>query len=92
MRPSSQGTSRISNIDSCDIGYSEVEAIIHEWVIGKNAARDREILHYWLLDGLTQEEMTTRYMLAHPDMPISKDTVKRIIKKRAPQIFKHFPG
>ena len=75
-----------------DLGYSGVEALIREWIIGKNAERDREILRYWLLDGLTQEEITTRYMLAHPDIPISRDTVKRIIKHRSPQLFRHFPG
>ena len=74
-----------------DLSYSALQGIISEWVIGKNAERDREVMALWLLDGLTQDEITTRYMLAHPDMPISKDTVKRIIKDRAPKIFRHFP-
>ena len=74
------------------MNYSDVAAIIQEWVIGKNAERDREIMRYWLLDGLTYEEIATRYMLAHPDAPISLDTVKRTIYRRKPQIFKHFPG
>ena len=75
-----------------DLSCSELKGIISEWVIGKHAERDREVMALWLVDGLTQEEIATRYMLNHPDMPISKDTVKRIIKDRAPKIFKHFPG
>lgn len=74
------------------MSYSEVAAIIQEWVIGRNAERDREIMRYWLLDGLTYEEIANRYMLAHPDCPISSDTVKRTIYKRKASIFKHFPG
>lgn len=74
------------------MSYTEVAGIIQEWIIGRNAERDREILRYWLLDGLTYEEISTRYMLAHPDEPISSDTVKRTIYRRKPQIFAHFPG
>ena len=82
--------SRTNKFDG--LSYSEIKAIINEWVIGRNAERDREILCLWLLDGLTYEEIATRYMLAHPESPISSDTVKRTIYTRKPQIFKHFPG
>ena len=80
------------NARSPDLSYSDVDAIIREWVIGKNAERDREILRYWLLDGLTLNDIAERYMIAHQDRSISVDTVKRIIRNRKPQIFKHFPG
>ena len=75
-----------------DIGYTRVQELIHEWVIGENAERDREIMEYWLLVGLSYDAIADRYMLAHPDMPISVDTVKRVIKKRKAKLFKHFPG
>lgn len=75
-----------------DIGYSGMEALINEWVIGKNGERDREIMRYLLLDGLTRNEITTRYMLAHPDKPITIDTVNRAIRKRRKQIYAHYPG
>lgn len=79
-------------IQQKDIGYSELEAIIHEWVIGDDAERDREIMKYWLLDGLTHDAIALRYMLNHPDMPISRDTVRRIIRKRENRILAHCPG
>lgn len=75
-----------------DIGYSGMDALIQEWCIGRNGERDREIMRYRLLDGLTMEEIATRYMIAHPERPISVDTVKRVIKGRIPQILKHYPG
>lgn len=74
------------------LSYSQVDEIIHEWVIGENAERDREIMRYWLLDGLSYDEITKRYMLAHPDAYICIDTVKRVIKRRKTPIFAHFPG
>ena len=75
-----------------DLGYSAVYALIQEWVIGKDAERDREIMRYWLLDGLTHNQIARRYQDAHPDMPICEDTVKRIISRRKQRLFKHFPG
>jgi len=75
-----------------DIGYSGMEALIHEWVIGKNGERDREIMRYLLLDGLTRDEITDRYAKQHPDKPITIDTVNRAIRKRRPQIYEHYPG
>lgn len=76
-------------IESPETGYSKVEALIHEWVIGDNAERDREVLCYWLLDGLTYEAITERYMLAHPTLSLSEATVKRIINNRSPKLFEH---
>ena len=74
------------------LGYSGTKALINEWVVGMNAERDREIMCYRLLDGLSIEDVTARYADAHPSEQISKDTVKRAILDRNPQIFKHFPG
>lgn len=74
------------------LGYSGVDALIHEWVIGKNAERDRELMRYYLLDGLSIKGCADRYAEAHPDMQVSDDTVKRALKKRKHQVFDHFPG
>lgn len=75
-----------------NISRQTVYAIIDEWVIGERAERDREILLYLFIDGLTYEQIADRYQEHHPDCPVSIDTIKRIIKKRKHQIFKHFPG
>lgn len=74
------------------LGYSGIDALIQEWVVGKNAERDRELMRYYLLDGLSIHGCTNRYADAHPDLQVSDDTVKRAIKKRRHQIFEHFPG
>lgn len=74
------------------INRQMLEEIIGNWVIGDKAERDREIMKYRLIDGLTIEQITNRYQDRHPDCPISNDTVKRAIHKREKQIFKHFPG
>ena len=74
------------------LGYSGVTELINEWVVGTNAERDREIMRYRLLDGLSIRCITDRYAEAHPDTYVSEDTVKRAIKERVPQIFAHFPG
>ena len=71
------------------VSYSMLQNLINEWVIGDNAERDREILTYRLLDGLTYDETTTRYMLKHPDKPICKDTVIRAVKRRSKEVFRH---
>lgn len=65
---------------------SQIRCIIEDWV---HSERDREVLCYRLIDGLTFEGIANRYQAAHPDCPLSTDTVKRIIKKCEPQIFKH---
>lgn len=71
---------------------SDIIDAINEWVIGRNGERDREILIYRLIDGLTYEQIATRYQERHPNEPLSVDTIKRAIYKREPQLFKHFPG
>ena len=75
-----------------NINRQTLQEIINNWVIGDKAERDREIMVYRLIDGLTIEQIATRYQDRHPDCPICADTVKRAIHKREKQIFKHFPG
>ena len=65
---------------------SQIRQIIADWV---HSERDREVLCYRFIDGLTLEQISNRYQAAHPDYPLSTDTVKRIIKKCEPQLFKH---
>ena len=65
-----------------DISRTQLESLIDEWIIGKNAARDRMILKERLIDGVCYEPLAERH-----EMPVSQ--VKRIIYKRQNQLFKH---
>ena len=67
---------------------SQIRAAIEEYV---HSERDREVLCFRFIDGLTMEQITCRYQERHPDVPISVDTVKRIIKKQEPILFRHIP-
>lgn len=68
---------------------SQIRDIIAEWI---HSERDREILCYRLIDGLTIDQICTRYQDKHPDYPLSCDTVKRIIRKNEQTLFRHLPG
>lgn len=74
------------------VSRSDIINSINEWVIGRNGERDREILIYRLIDGLTYEQIANRYQERHPQEPLSVDTIKRAIYKREEQLYKHFPG
>lgn len=65
-----------------DISRSQLESLIDEWIIGKNAERDRTILKERLIDGICYEPLAERH-------DISVSQVKRIIYKRQNQLFKH---
>lgn len=61
---------------------SEIEALIDEWIIGKNAYRDRLILKDRLLDGLTYEKIAEKH-----DMSVRH--IKTIVYKTQEKLFKH---
>ena len=65
-------------------GYSrsEIEAAIDEWVVGRNAERNREILYRRLVDGITYEALAEEF-----DMSVRQ--IKRIIYAAQEIIFKH---
>ena len=64
---------------------SELEAIIHEWVIGRNAERDRAIISRRLFDGITFERLAEEF-----DM--SPRQIRTICHKREKEIYAHVPG
>jgi len=64
-----------------DYSRSDIEYLINEWVIGKNAERDREIMRRRLIDGICYEPLAEEFDLSTPQ-------IKRIIYKRNNQIFK----
>ena len=65
-----------------DLSRTEIEFAIDEWIIGKNAERDRKVLRRRLIDGVTFEKLAE-------EQELSVSQVKRIIWKNAEIIFRH---
>ena len=65
-----------------DLSRTEIEFAIEEWIIGKNAERDRKVLRRRLIDGVTFERLAE-------EQELSVSQVKRIIWKNAEIIFRH---
>jgi len=65
-----------------DLSRSEIDKLIDEWVIGKNAERDRKILRRRLFDGICYEPLAEEFDL-------SVRNIKNIVYKRERQIFLH---
>ena len=47
-----------------DLPKSELDALIEQWIIGKNAERDRAILRRRLFDGITFEKLSEEFELS----------------------------
>ena len=65
-----------------DLSRSEIEYLIDEWIVGKNAYRDREVLKRRLCDGITFERLGEEFDL-------SVRQVKNIVYKCEKQLYKH---
>lgn len=65
-----------------DYSRTQIENAIEEWIVGKNAERDRKILKRRLIDGICYEPLAEEFELSVPQ-------VKRIIYKGEEKIFKH---
>lgn len=65
-----------------NLSKSQIDALINEWIIGKNAERDREILRRRLFDGLTFELIALEF-----DMSVRQ--IKNIVYKGERKIFSH---
>ena len=68
-----------------NLSRHELESVIDNWILGRNAYRDREILKRRLCDGITYE------MLAE-EFDLSVRQVKNIVYKNEKIIFKHLRG
>ncbi len=68
-----------------DLCRSDIERLMHEWLIGPNAERDRKILARRLFDGITFERLAEEFDL-------SVRCTKMIVYKGTDKIFKHIPG
>lgn len=64
---------------------SDIEKLMHEWMIGPNAERDRAILARRMFDGITYERLAEEF-------DISVRSAKTIVYKGQSRIFKHLHG
>ena len=65
-----------------DLCRSDIEKLLDEWIIGRNAERDRAILRRRLFDGITFERLAEEF-----DLSVSQ--TKRIIWKNSKIVFRH---
>ena len=65
-----------------DISRTEIEFAIDEWIIGKNAERDRKVIRRRLIDGVTFERLAE-------EQELSVSQVKRIIWRGSGIVFRH---
>jgi len=66
--------------DAGNLSTADVERLIDSWIFSE---RDRAILKRRLIDGITFEKLAEEFEL-------SVVQVKRIVKKRQIELFKHF--
>ena len=67
-----------------NLNRSQICLLIDEWIVGKNAERDRKIMKRRLIDGLTYECLSEEF-----DMSVRQ--IANIIYKRQEKLFKHVP-
>lgn len=72
----------MTKMESYNLSRSEWENLIDEWIVGRNAERNRQILKRRLLDGITYERLAEEF-----DM--STQNVCSIIYKCQDKVFKH---
>ncbi|MBR3645977.1 MAG: hypothetical protein IKN54_06125 [Lachnospiraceae bacterium] len=65
-----------------DLSRTQIENLIDEWIVGRNAERDRAILKRRLIDGIVYEKLAEEFDL-------STQRVKDIIYKSQSRLFKH---
>ena len=65
-----------------DLSRTEIEFAIDEWIIGKNAERDRKVIRRRLIDGITFERLAE-------EQELSVSQVKRIVWKCSEIIFRN---
>ena len=68
-----------------EISSTEISRLIDEWIIGRNAERNRKILKRRLLDGITYEKLAEEF-----DMSVRQ--TKTIVYKCEETLFKHVRG
>ena len=64
-----------------NLSRKEIEELINNYILGRNAERDRMIMKRRLIDGITYENLAAEFKL-------STIHVKEIVKKRQDRLFK----
>ena len=73
------------DIELFNVNRSEWVDTINEWILGRNATRDRDILIRCIVDGsISYERIAEVY-------EITPRQVDRIVAKRIPQLLSHIP-
>lgn len=65
-----------------NLSRSEIEELIHEWIVGRNAERDRKILTRRWVDGITYDSLAYEFDL-------SVRQIKNIVHKSEIKVIKH---
>ena len=69
----------------CDLGKNGVDALIEEWIIGKNSAIERATLRHRLFDGLTFEQIAEK-------IDRTPKQARTIYHRAENRLLKHLPG
>jgi len=77
-----------------DLNRDQYDHAIDQWILGRNAERDRIILRMYLFDGITFERMQLRLdtlarQIHDPKYELSIDQIKKVVKKRREELFRH---
>lgn len=75
----------MSGVERGDLSRTDISAAIDEWIIGRNAERNRAILKRRLFDGITYERLAEEF-----DMSVRQ--IKTIVYKTEETLFKHIRG
>lgn len=65
-----------------DLSRSEIEELINEWIVGRNAERDRKILKRRWIDGVKYESLAYEF-----DMSVRQ--VKNIVHRSEIRVIRH---
>ena len=77
-----------------DLNRDQYDHAIDQWILGRNAERDRVILRMYLFDGITFERMQMRLdelarQIHDPKYALSIDQIKKVVRKRKEELFIH---
>ena len=70
------------NLDTYNLSRADWELLIDQWIIGRNAERDRAILKRRLLDGVCYQPLAE-------DFGLSIQRTKTIVYKAQSRLFQH---
>ena len=70
------------NLDTYSLSRADWELLIDQWIIGRNAERDRAILKRRLLDGVCYQPLAEEFGL-------SVQRTKAIVYKAQARLFQH---